>query len=58
MAIYTMKGNTPLGRGQRALRIAMFENCVYNLGDPGTRQMAPYRLLGLEEVNEMSDPIV
>jgi aldehyde:ferredoxin oxidoreductase len=58
MAIYTMKGNTPRGHDHRAVWLEMFDTCVSNLGTLETHQLAPYRLLGLDEVNDMFDHMV
>lgn len=58
MAIYTMKGNTPRSHDHRAVWAEMFDTCVSNLGTLEAHSMAPYKLLGLNEVNDMFDPQV
>ena len=58
MAIYTMKGNTPRGHDHRAVWLEMFDTCVSNLGTLETHPLAPFKLLGLNEVNDMFDHMV
>jgi aldehyde:ferredoxin oxidoreductase len=55
MAIYTMKGNTPRGHDHRAVWLEMFDTCVSNLGTLEAHPMAPFRLLGLDEIFDTFD---
>jgi aldehyde:ferredoxin oxidoreductase len=58
LAIHTQKGNTPRGHDHRVLWLEMFDTCVSNTGTLETHFSAPYKLLGLPEVNDMFDPEV
>ncbi len=58
MAIHTRKGNTPRTHDHRAIWFEMFDTCVSNTGTLETHFAAPYKLLGLPEVNDMFDPMV
>lgn len=57
-AVYTQKGNTPRSHDHRVLRFEQFDTAVSNLGTIEAHSQAPFKLLGMPEVNDNFDPEV